>query len=177
MQNDNTYNVLFLCTGNSARSIIAESVLNRLGAGHFHAFSAGSHPAGQVNAHALRLLEQAGYPTGELRSKSWDEFERPGAPQMDFIFTVCDNAANEACPVWPGHPVSAHWGLADPAAAPGSPAEKQAAFVETYRTLLDRIGAFVRLPFDALDGENLRQRLADIGSRPAEPAATTGMER
>jgi len=177
MQNNRAYNVLFLCTGNSARSIVAECVLNRLGAGRFHAFSAGSHPAGQVNAHALRLLEEAGYPTGELRSRSWDEFERPGAPQMDFIFTVCDNAAHEACPVWPGHPVSAHWGLPDPAAVHGSRAEKRAAFAETYRALVDRIDAFVHLPIESMDGEGLRQRLADIGSRPAEPAATTGMKQ
>jgi arsenate reductase (thioredoxin) len=137
-------NALFLCTGNSARSILAECILNRLGGGRFRAFSAGSQPKGAVHPLALDLLSQLGHPTAALRSKSWDEFARPGAPPMDFLFTVCDSAANEACPVWPGHPVTAHWGMPDPAAAAGTETERRQAFAETYRILEDRILTFLR---------------------------------
>ncbi|MGE3532525.1 MAG: arsenate reductase ArsC, partial [Steroidobacteraceae bacterium] len=140
------YNVLFLCTGNSARSILAEAVLNQRGHGQFHAFSAGSHPAGQVNPFALELLTNIGLPTHHLRSKSWDEFARPGAPELDFIFTVCDNAAGEVCPVWPGRPMTAHWGIPDPAAVQGSDMEKRAAFMNAFHTLERRISLFLSLP-------------------------------
>ncbi len=160
----NPINVLFLCTGNSARSIVAECVLNRLGKGRFNAYSAGSLPAGEVNPFAIRLLEQQGYPIADLRSKSWTEFEKPDAAQMDFIFTVCDNAASETCPIWLGHPISAHWGLADPAAVTGSDAEKEQAFATTWQMLHDRITAFIRLPFEALDADGLQQQLDAIGS-------------
>ncbi len=157
------YNVLFLCTGNSARSILGEAIMNRIGAGKFAGFSAGSDPKGQVNPHALHLLESLQHDTSALRSKSWDEFARPGAPPLDFVFTVCDNAANEVCPVWPGQPMSAHWGLPDPAAIEGSEAEIAAAFAETYRLLRNRISAFCALPFDSLDRMALKRKLDDIG--------------
>ena len=157
------YNVLFLCTGNSARSILGEAIMNRIGAGKFAGFSAGSDPKGQVNPHALHLLESLQHDTSALRSKSWDEFARPGAPPLDFVFTVCDNAANEVCPVWPGQPMSAHWGLPDPAAIEGSEAEIAAAFAETYRLLRHRISAFCALPFDSLDRMALKRKLDDIG--------------
>jgi arsenate reductase len=159
------YNVLFLCTGNSARSILAEAILNRIGAPKFAAFSAGSHPKGAVNPGALRLLEQLKHPVDTLRSKSWDEFAAPGAPAMDFIFTVCDDAAGEMCPVWPGQPVSAHWGQPDPAAVAGSEAEIAAAFTEAYCMLSNRLTAFVNLPIESLDRLKLKQRLDDIGKR------------
>src|SRR5947207_12516603 len=140
---DPTYNVLFLCTGNSARSIIAEAILNREGRGKFRAFSAGSHPKGAVNPHTIRLLERLNYDTARLRSKSWMEFAQPGAPQLDFVFTVCDDAAGETCPVWPGQPMTAHWGIPDPAAAAGTDAEIAVAFNEAYRMLNPGIGIFV----------------------------------
>ena len=145
------YNVLFLCTGNSARSIIAESILNREGRGKFRAFSAGSHPKGAINPQTLRLLQRLNYDTSGLRSKSWREFAQPGAPELDFVFTVCDDAAGEACPVWPGQPMTAHWGIADPAAAQGGDAEIAVAFNEAYRMLNQRISIFVALPMQSLD--------------------------
>lgn len=157
------YTVLFLCTGNSARSILAESILNRLGRGRFQAFSAGSHPAGTVNPHAIALLKRLSYPTEALRSKSWDEFAKPGAPKLDFVFTVCDNAAGEVCPIWPGQPMTAHWGVADPAAVTGTPAEIAAAFADAYRMLERRLDIFVNLPITSLDKLSLQQRLDEIG--------------
>jgi len=163
MPADRPYNVLFLCTGNSARSILAEAFLNAEGKGRFRAFSAGSFPKGEVNPFALMLLKQIGLPTQGLRSKSWDEFAAPGAPQMDFVFTVCDQAAGEVCPVWPGQPVTAHWGVPDPAAVEGSDAEKMQAFREALRMLSNRIRVFIELPFDKLDRIKLKARLDDIG--------------
>jgi protein-tyrosine-phosphatase len=160
------YNVLFLCTGNSARSIVAECVLNRLGAGRFNAFSAGSFPKGTVHPYALDLLRRQHYATGELRSKSWDEFAQPGAPALDFVFTVCDHAASEMCPVWPGQPLTAHWGLPDPAAAEGNVAERRLAFADTLRMLTNRIGAFVNLPIESLDRLSVEKRVRDIGQMP-----------
>jgi arsenate reductase len=157
------YNVLFLCTGNSARSILAEAILNKEGQRRFRAFSAGSQPKGAVNPYALRLLQGLGHETSALRCKSWDEFAKPGAPSFDFIFTVCDNAAGEACPLWPGKPMTAHWGIADPAAMVGSPAEIAAAFSETYRMLSRRISVFIALPIAALDEISLQAKLRDIG--------------
>jgi len=163
MSIDRAYNVLFLCTGNSARSILAEAFLNEEGKGRFRAFSAGSFPKGAVNPFALALLGQLGYPTDGLRSKSWDEFAIAGTAQMDFVFTVCDQAAGEVCPIWPGRPVSAHWGIPDPAAVQGSDAEKMQAFREALRMLANRIGVFAELPFDKLDRLKLKARLDDIG--------------
>lgn len=157
------FNVLFLCTGNSARSILAESILNRLGAGRFQAFSAGSHPKGAVHPFALDLLTRLNYPTAKLRSKSWQEFARPGAPALDFVFTVCDNAANEVCPVWPGQPMTAHWGVPDPVAAEGNESERRLAFAEAYRMLNNRLSIFVNLPIASLDRISLQRRLDDIG--------------
>jgi len=156
-------NVLFLCTGNSARSILAEAIMNREGIGRFRGFSAGSQPTGTPHLRALNLLETLNHPTDDLRSKSWDEFTEPHAPQMDFIFTVCDSAAAEACPFWPGHPASAHWGLPDPAAVTGTEAECALAFADTYRMLRNRISTFVNLPLDQLDGISLQKHLDDIG--------------
>ncbi len=158
-------NVLFLCTGNSARSILAESVLNNLAVsrGKFHAYSAGSHPAGQVHPMAVDLLEQNHLSTEGLRSKSWDEFAQPGAPVLDFVFTVCDNAAGEVCPVWPGQPMTAHWGVPDPAAVQGSEEIKRKAFFIAFNQLSNRIGLFAQLPFDKLDRIKLQKALADIG--------------
>jgi len=164
---DKTYNVLFLCTGNSARSILAESILNRLGRGHFRAYSAGSYPKGAVHPFALDLLRRQHYPVDALRSKSWDEFAAPGAPPLDFVFTVCDNAAGEVCPIWPGQPMTAHWGLPDPAAVEGTEAERRAAFADTMRRLHSRIGIFVSLPIDSLDKLSLQNRLSAIGKDPA----------
>jgi arsenate reductase len=158
-------NVLFLCTGNSARSIIAEAIMNREGRGRFRAFSAGSHPKGEVNPHAIDLLRRLHYPVDGLRSKSWDEFERPGAPKLDFVFTVCDDAAAEICPIWPGQPMTAHWGMPDPAAATGSPAEIALAFAEAYRLMNNRISLFMNLPMTALDRLSLQRRLDEIGQR------------
>lgn len=160
---DPTYNVLFLCTGNSARSILAESILNQAGHGRFRAFSAGSHPKGDVHPHALALLRKMNHPTAGLRSKSWDEFAAPDAPRIDFVFTVCDNAANEVCPIWPGHPMTAHWGLPDPAAVEGSEAEQYLAFADTYRMLSNRIAVFTSLPLQAIDRLSLQARLDAIG--------------
>ena len=166
------YNVLFLCTGNSARSILAEAWLNAAGKGRFKAYSAGSQPAGRVNPCALELLQKNRLDTAELRSKSWDEFAQPGAPKMDFVFTVCDNAAGEVCPVWPGQPVSAHWGVDDPAAVGGSAEDKRKAFLRAYGELSARINSFVSLPLDQLDRLVLKKKLDEIGaagSTPVEP--------
>jgi arsenate reductase (thioredoxin) len=157
------YNVLFLCTGNSARSIIAEAILNKIGAGKFVAYSAGSQPKGQVNPYTIQLMQSLGYETSRLRSKSWHEFAKPGAPALDFTFTVCDNAAGETCPVWPGQPMTAHWGVPDPAEATGTPAEIALAFKDTYRMLNQRIGIFVALPIRSLDQLSLQERLKEIG--------------
>jgi arsenate reductase len=157
------FNTLFLCTGNSARSILAEAILNRKGRPNFRGFSAGSHPAGRVNPHAITLLESAGLPTASLRSKSWDEFARPGAPQMNFVFTVCDNAANEVCPVWPGQPVTAHWGVPDPAAVTGSPEEIERAFRDAYLLLDRRISLFLSLPLASLDALAIKAHVDRIG--------------
>jgi protein-tyrosine-phosphatase len=160
---DPTYNVLFLCTGNSARSILAEAILNREGQGRFRVFSAGSHPKGAVHPYTLQLLKTMNHDTSFARSKSWDEFAVPGAPKMDFVFTVCDDAANEACPVWPGQPMTAHWGVPDPAAVEGNDAEKHLAFADTYRMLSNRISIFVNLPMKSLDKLALQRRLDQIG--------------
>lgn len=157
------YNVLFLCTGNSARSILAEAMLNAMGQGRFRACSAGSHPRGEVNPLALELLRKNRLPTEGLRSKSWDEFAAPGAPPMDFVFTVCDQAAGEACPFWPGQPVTAHWGIADPAAVEGTGEDKRRAFFKAYNELHHRLSIFVSLPIDRLDRLTLKQRLDEIG--------------
>jgi arsenate reductase len=166
-----TRNVLFLCTGNSARSIMAEVLLDRLGGGHFKGYSAGSHPAGRVNPYARRLLAQRGLPTDGLRSKGWDEFALPDAPVMDFVFTVCDQAAGEVCPIWPGQPVTAHWGVPDPAAATGDEATIALAFVDAMRMLERRISVFVALPLDALDRIALTRAVQRIGR---DVAPTTG---
>ena len=166
------YNVLFLCTGNSARSIMAEAILTREGKGRFRAYSAGSKPAGQVNPHALALLQGLGYDIAGFRSKSWDEFAVPGAPAMDFVFTVCDEAAGETCPIWPGHPATAHWGIADAAKATGTPAEIQLAFDQAYRLLMIRIGVFISLPLEKLDRAALHQHLRDIGTMDRGKAAS-----
>ena len=160
---DRPYNVLFLCTGNSARSIIAEAILNRLGAGRFNAYSAGSQPKGAVHPLTLELLRSLNHDTSRLRSKSWGEFARPGAPALDFVFTVCDNAAGETCPVWPGQPMTAHWGVPDPAEATGTDAEIALAFKDTYRMIHQRISIFVSLPLRSLDRLTLQKRLAEIG--------------
>ena len=157
------YNVLFLCTGNSARSVRAEGITNARGGDRFTAYSAGSHPSGTVRPEALKELEAAGIPTAGLRSKSWDEFAIPDAPPMDFIFTVCDNAANEVCPVWPGHPATAHWGVPDPAAVKGTDEEIQRAYREAFVLLDQRIGLFLSLPFASIDGLALKKELDCIG--------------
>ena len=155
------YNVLFLCTGNSARSILAEAILNKEGTGRFRAFSAGSFPKGQVHPAALRLLQDLGYSTDAFRSKSWDEFAATGAPELDFIFTVCDDAAGETCPVWPGHPMTAHWGIPDPAAAPSETQER--AFRDAFFGLQNRIRLFLALPLESIDQMSLQNRLSEIG--------------
>ena len=160
-----TYNVLFLCTGNSARSILSEAILSAEGKGKFKAFSAGSHPSGKLNPFAVELLEQRSYPTDGLRSKAWDEFALPGAPELDFVFTVCDNAAGEVCPVWPGQPISAHWGAEDPAAIEGSDDEKRKAFVKAFTVLQRRISLFASLPLDQIDKLSLQSKLRDIGKQ------------
>lgn len=167
---EHAYNVLFLCTGNSARSILAECILNREGRGRFRAFSAGSHPKGQVHPFALELLNKMNHPTAGLRSKSWDEFATPDAPALDFVFTVCDNAASEVCPFWPGQPMTAHWGVPDPAAAEGSDAERHLAFADAYRMLSNRISIFTNLPMQSLDRLTLQKRLDEIG-RPFDKSA------
>jgi protein-tyrosine-phosphatase len=157
------YNVLFLCTHNSARSIVAECVMDRLGGGSFKAYSAGSQPSGRVHPFALDLLQRLNYDTSRLRSKSWEEFIAPDAPRLHFVFTVCDDAANEVCPVWPGRPATAHWGLPDPSRAEGNEAERRFAFADTHRMLSQRIGIFINLPFSSLDQLALKRRLDDIG--------------
>ncbi len=162
------FNVLFLCTGNSARSIMGEAIINRMGAGKFNGYSAGSVPKGQVHPLTLKLLDQLDYDTTMLRSKAWDEFSAPGAPQLDFVFTVCDNAANEVCPIWPGQPMTAHWGVPDPAAADGTDSEKALAFADAYRMLEARIGAFASLPIASLDRLSLQRRLNEIGGAKAD---------
>src|SRR5690348_3642302 len=161
---DRVYNVLFLCTGNSARSVLAEAILNLSGKGRFRAFSAGSRPKTNVNPHTLNLLRHLGYDTSALRSKSWSEFAVAGTPELDFVFTVCDNAAGETCPFWPGQPMTAHWGIPDPAATTGTEAEIAAAFNDAYRMLERRIALFLALPIDKLDRMVLRRRLKDIGA-------------
>jgi protein-tyrosine-phosphatase len=158
-------NVLFLCTGNSARSIIGEAIMNREGCGRFHAYSAGSHPKGEINPHTIDLLRSLHYPVESFRSKPWDEFEAPDAPKLDFVFTVCDDAAAEVCPIWPGQPMTAHWGMPDPAAVQGSPAEIALAFADTYRMMNNRITLFMNLPMTALDRLSLQRRLDEIGQR------------
>jgi protein-tyrosine-phosphatase len=172
---DKVYNVLFLCTGNSCRSIMAEAIMNRIGAGRFVAHSAGSHPTGVVNPYAAALLKRMNHPTDHLWSKPWDVFTRdrnPEAPELDFVFTVCDNAAGEVCPIWPGQPITAHWGVPDPAAFVGSEAETAVAFADTYRLLDARIGLFVNLPIRSLDRLSLHKRLQQIGQAIGEPAGS-----
>ena len=170
------FNVLFLCTGNSARSIIAEAILNKLSAGLFNAYSAGSRPKGRVHPETLRLLQGLGYDTAGCRSKSWSEFAKPGAPALDFVFTVCDNAAGQTCPVWPGQPMTAHWGIPDPAETTGSEAVVSLAFKDAYRMLHQRIAVFTSLPIRSLDALTLQQRLKEIGrmqgatAKAADPA-------
>jgi protein-tyrosine-phosphatase len=160
---DRPFNVLFLCTGNSARSIMAEAILNRVGMGKFRAYSAGSHPKGQINRETIGLLQSLHYDTSSFRSKSWSEFADPDAPLLDFVFTVCDNAAGETCPVWPGQPMTAHWGIPDPAEATGTPAEVALAFKDAYRMLERRISIFVSLPLRSLDQLSLQNKLREIG--------------
>jgi arsenate reductase len=167
------YHVLFLCTGNSARSILAEAILERLGAGRFRAHSAGSHPKGRVHPLALALLRERGYDTAGLRSKSWDEFAQPGAPALDFVFTVCDDAAAEVCPAWPGRPLTAHWGMPDPAALEGPEDARRRVFLRTYLELARRIELFTSLPVEALDRLSLKARLDEIGKSEA-PAGGAG---
>ena len=162
---DTVYNVLFLCTGNSARSILAEAILNREGMGRFKAYSAGSQPKGEPHPYTLDLLKSLNYNTSFARSKPWDEFAVPGAPKLDFVFTVCDSAAAEACPVWPGQPMSAHWGIPDPAAVEGTEAEKHLAFADAYRMMNARISAFINLPMGSLDRLTLQQKLSSIGGK------------
>jgi arsenate reductase len=161
-----TYSILVLCTGNSARSIVGEALFNTMGAGRFKAFSAGSHPTGVVNPFAIEKVEELGYPTDTLRSKSWDEFVQPGAPQMDFIVTVCDKAAGEMCPLWPGQPVTAHWGFPDPAAVEGSDEVKRAAFANTVRQIRNRVQLFLSLPLETLDRMAIESKMRAIGKEP-----------
>ena len=168
---DRPHNVLFLCTGNTARSIMAEGILRKDGAGRFNAFSAGSHPKGVVNPFALKVLAAADYPTDGFSSKAWDVYAVPGAPVMDFVFTVCDDAANETCPVWPGQPMSAHWSLPDPAAVEGSETVKRAAFADTCRMMTQRISIFTSLPIASLDRLSLQKKLDEIGKRREMTAA------
>ena len=163
--NDRHYNVLFLCTGNSARSIIAEALMNHLGQGRFRAFSAGSHPTGRVNPFALEVVQALGFEAGAFRSKSWDEFAGAAAPSLDFVFTVCDNAAGEVCPHWPGQPMTAHWGIEDPAAVEGTDIERRRAFVQAMKHLRRRIELFLNLPLQSIDALALQHRLDDIGRR------------
>ncbi|WP_114945264.1 arsenate reductase ArsC [Microvirga calopogonii] len=175
---DRPYNVLFLCTGNSARSIMAEGILRKDGAGRFNAFSAGSQPKGRVNPFALKVLDSFDYPSVGYRSKSWDEFAKPDAPAMDFVFTVCDNAAGEACPVWPGQPTTAHWGIEDPAAVEGPDIEKEKAFVQAFKFLKNRISVFMALPMASLDQVALTHHLREIGKlEGATPPAVLPFDR
>jgi protein-tyrosine-phosphatase len=167
---DAPYTVLFLCTGNSARSILAEAIMNRVGAGKFVAYSAGSMPKGAVHPQAVKLLDSLEYDTTELRSKPWEEFATPGAPQLDFVVNVCDNAAGEVCPIWPGQPVRSHWGVPDPAAAEGSDIEIALAFAGAYRMLWNRISLFASLPVDKLDRLSLKRRMDEIGAAADQPA-------
>jgi len=167
------FNVLFLCTGNSARSIMAEAILNKLGAGKFRAYSAGSQPKAEVNPETLRLLQSLGYDTEGLRSKSWGEFAKVASPTLDFVFTVCDNAAGESCPVWPGQPMTAHWGVPDPAEASGTPAEVGLAFKDAYRMLHQRIAIFAALPLRSLDQLSLQTKLREIGRMADATAKAT----
>lgn len=170
---ERTLNVLFLCTHNSARSIIAECVMNSLGAGRFRGLSAGSQPSGRVHPYAMDMLKQLNYDTSGLSSKSWDVFAASDAPSLDFVFTVCDNAANEVCPVWPGQPISAHWGLPDPSAAQGTESERRFAFADTHRMLYQRISIFTSLPLATLDKLSLQKRLDDIGKSEATSSEAT----
>jgi len=171
---DRLYNVMFLCTGNTARSIMAEAILRRDGQGHFRSFSAGSLPKGEVNPFALKVLASYDYPVDGLRSKSWDEFSGPSAPVMDFVFTVCDNAAAETCPVWPGHPMTAHWGIDDPAAVAGPDIEKEKAFVQAFKYLKTRTGLFLSLPLAKIDAMALGARLHEIGRAEGASAPRSG---
>jgi protein-tyrosine-phosphatase len=168
MNRDRPYNVLFLCTGNSARSIIGEAIINRVGAGKFKGYSAGSMPKGQVHPMTIALLSKLNYDTSTMRSKSWEEFTALGAPELDFVFTVCDNAANEVCPFWPGQPMTAHWGVPDPVEVQGTDVEKTLAFADTYRMLNNRISIFTSLPLSSLDELSLQQQLDDIGRTKAD---------
>ncbi|MDB5855313.1 MAG: arsenate reductase ArsC [Herminiimonas sp.] len=165
-----TYNVLFLCTGNSARSIMAEALVTTMGKGRFKGFSAGSKPGGTVNPFAIEQVQKTGYPVDTLRSKSWDEFAAPDAPAMDFIITVCDNAAGEVCPFWPGHPATAHWGFEDPAAVEGTDEEKRAAFDKIFRQIMARMNTFVSLPLHMLQKHAVQQKIKQIGDMPVTPA-------
>ncbi len=169
---DRVFNVLFLCTGNTARSVLAEGILRKLGAGHFNAFSAGSQPKGVVNPLALKTLEALGYPTDGYRSKSWDEYAVADAPKMDFVFTVCDSAAGESCPVWPGQPMTAHWGIEDPAAVEGSVIDKERAFADAFRFMRNRIQAFIALPVRTLDKLSLTAKLKEIGQMDGKTHGT-----
>ena len=173
---DRIFNVLFLCTGNTARSILAEGILRKAGAGRFNAFSAGSQPKGVVNPYAIETLAAFGYPADGFRSKSWEEYAGPGAPKMDFVFTVCDNAAGEACPIWPGQPMTAHWGIEDPAAVEGSDIEKQRAFNEAFRYLRNRIAAFTSLPLQSIGKLALSARLTEIGGMEGSTSGPAGTE-
>jgi arsenate reductase (thioredoxin) len=169
---DKFFNVLFLCTGNTARSVLAEAILQKEGAGKFRAYSAGSQPKGMVNPFAIKTLAAFGYPTEGFRSKSWDEFAKPDAPKMDFIFTVCDSAAGETCPIWPGHPATAHWGIDDPAAVEGLDIEKERAFSTAFKAMRSRISVFTALPFSSLDAMALSRELKAIGKLDGATANT-----
>lgn len=161
-----TYNILVLCTGNSARSIMGEALFNTMGAGRFQAYSAGSHPTGRVNPYAIEQVRALDYPVEDLRSKSWDEFAQPGAPEMDFVVTVCDKAAGEMCPLWPGKPVTAHWGFPDPAAVEGTDEVKREAFRQTLRQIRNRVQLFINLPLETLDRMAIESRMREIGKQP-----------
>lgn len=174
MPADRVYNVLFLCTGNSARSIFGEAILNHLGSEHFHAYSAGSHPKGEVHPRTIQLLTEAGIPTGGLRSKSWDEFATPEAPQMDFVFTVCDDAAGETCPIWPGRPMTAHWGIEDPAKVRGTDLAQRAAFEDAMRFMRNRVTAFISLPLKSIDRMALQSKLQGIGMMEGTTSKSAG---